>query len=46
MYIKFSMESQVFVSPILKKGKYKMTVLVTGKRPNWSDKRKSHYRST
>ncbi|MNL70765.1 hypothetical protein D3C87_1958160 [compost metagenome] len=40
------MESQVFVSPILKKGKYRITVSVTGERPNWSDKRKSHYGST
>lgn len=46
MYSKFSMQSQVFVSPILKKGKYRMTVSVTGERPNWSDKRKSHYGST
>ncbi|MNQ50354.1 hypothetical protein D3C85_642910 [compost metagenome] len=46
MYSKFSMESQVFVSPILKKGKYRITVSVTGERPNWSDKRKSHYGST
>jgi len=46
MYSKSPMETQVFVSPILKKGNYRMTVSVTGERPNWSDKRKTNYGST
>ncbi|WP_035651089.1 family 43 glycosylhydrolase [Flavobacterium sp. ASV13] len=46
MYSKYSDLMQVFKSPILKKGTYKLTVSVTGERPNWSDKRKSNYGST
>lgn len=46
MYSKFSTSTQVFRSPILKKGNYSLTVSVTGERPNWSDKRKSNYGST
>lgn len=46
MYIKFSTTTQVFRSPMLKKGNYNLTVSVTGERPNWSDKRKSNYGST
>ncbi|PXY46617.1 family 43 glycosylhydrolase [Flavobacterium hydrophilum] len=46
MYSKFSIETQVFRSPLLKKGNYHLTVSVTGERPNWSDKRKSNYGST
>ena len=46
MYSKFSISTQVFRSPILKKGNYKLTVSVTGQRPNWSDKRKTIYGST
>ena len=46
MYSKFSMHTQVFRSPILKKGSYNLTVFVTGERPNWSDKKKTNYGST
>ncbi|WP_163393466.1 family 43 glycosylhydrolase [Flavobacterium limi] len=46
MYSKFSTTTQVFRSPMLKKGNYNLTVSVTGERPNWSDKRKSNYGST
>lgn len=34
-----------FVSPKLPQGEYKLLVEVTGKRPNWSDKRKNDYGS-
>jgi len=46
MYSKFSMATQVFRSPILKKGNYNLTVSVTGEKPNWSDKKKTIYGST
>jgi hypothetical protein len=46
MYRKSALSTQVFRSPILKKGDYKLTVYVTGERSNWSDKRKSNYGST
>ena len=46
MYSKFSTLTQVFRSPLLKKGNYNLTVSFTGERPNWSDKRKSDYGST
>lgn len=46
MYSKFSVSTQVFRSPVLKKGNYKLTVYNTGERPNWSDKRKTNYGST
>ena len=46
MYSKFSMTTQVFRSPILKKGNYNLTVSVTGEKPNWSDKKKTNYGST
>ncbi|MNR63875.1 hypothetical protein D3C85_1863290 [compost metagenome] len=46
MYRKSALSTQVFRSPILKKGDYKLTVYVTGERSNWSDKRKTDYGST
>lgn len=46
LYSKSPLSTPVFVSPILKKGNYTLTVYVTGERPNWSDKRKSNYGST
>lgn len=46
MYSKFSTTTQVFKSPVLKKGNYNLTVSVIGERPNWSDKRKTNYGST
>jgi hypothetical protein len=45
MYSKNSVLTQVFRSPIFKKGNYTLTVSVTGERSNWSDKRKSNYGS-
>jgi hypothetical protein len=46
MYSKFSTTTQVFRSPVLKKGQYNLSVSVTGERPNWSDKKKTQYGST
>lgn len=46
MYRKLALSTQVFRSPILKKGDYKLTVSVSGERSNWSDKKKSVYGST
>lgn len=46
MYSKAPTTTVVFASPILKKANYKLTVSVTGEKPNWSDKRKSDYGST
>jgi len=46
MYSKSSLLTQVFRSPILKKGTYILTVSNTGERPNWSDKKKTNYGST
>lgn len=46
MYSKFSLLTPVFRSPILKKANYKLTISVTGERPNWSDKKKMNYGST
>ncbi|SHG13887.1 Glycosyl hydrolases family 43 [Flavobacterium fluvii] len=46
MYRKSALSAQVFRSPLLKKGDYKLTVYVTGERSKWSDKRKSDYGST
>lgn len=46
MYSKNPLSTQVFVSPLLKKENYTLTVYVTGERSNWSDKRKSNYGST
>lgn len=46
LYSKSPLSTPVFVSPLLKKGNYTLTVYVTGERPNWSDKRKSDYGST
>jgi hypothetical protein len=46
MYSKSPLSTPVFRSPILKKDDYKLTVYVTGERPNWSDKKKTIYGST
>jgi hypothetical protein len=46
MYSKYEEVFEVFRSPILKKGNYKLTVYNTGERPNWSDKKKTNYGST
>ncbi len=46
MYSKFAQSTPVFVSPLLTKNKYTLTVALTGERPNWSDKKKTNYGST
>jgi hypothetical protein len=46
MYSKSPLSTPVFRSSLLKKDDYKLTVFLTGERPNWSDKRKSIYGST
>jgi hypothetical protein len=46
MYSKSSLSTPVFISPILKKDTYTLTVSVTGERSNWSDKKKANYGST
>lgn len=46
MYSKSPLSTPVFSSPLLNKDDYKLSVYVTGERPNWSDKRKSNYGST
>ncbi|TDD95720.1 family 43 glycosylhydrolase [Flavobacterium cellulosilyticum] len=46
MYGKSPLSTPVFRSPLLKKDDYKLTVYVTGERPNWSDKRNTIYGST
>ena len=38
--------SQKFISPLLSKGNYTLTLEVLGEHPAWSDKRKSNYGST
>lgn len=46
LYSKSPMLQLAFLSPMLPKSDYKVTVSVLGERPNWSDKRKSLYGST
>ena len=46
MYSKYPIASLKFLSPVLPKDNYKLTVSVTGERGNWSDKRRSNYGST
>lgn len=46
MYSKYAISSLKFISPILTKGNYTLTVTVMGERGNWSDKRKNLYGST
>lgn len=46
MYAKYEVPFLRFISPILPKGSYSLTVSVMGERANWSDKRKSNYGST
>lgn len=45
-YSKYPVSGLKFLSPVLPKGKYTLTVSVMGERPNWSDKRKNKYGST
>lgn len=46
MYAKKSVCELRFLSPLLPKGEYTLTVSVLAERPNWSDKRKNVYGST
>lgn len=46
MYAKSPASTLVFLSPLLPKNEYTLTVKVAGERPNWSDKRKNDYGST
>lgn len=46
MYCKYPVQTLKFLSPVLPKGNYTLTVSVMGERGNWSDKRKSDYGST
>lgn len=45
-YSKYPIASLKYLSPILPKGKYRITVSVMAERGNWSDKRKNNYGST
>lgn len=46
MYCNYAESSLKFLSPLLSKDDYTLTVSVLGERPNWSDKRKANYGST
>lgn len=45
-YSKYEYSSQKFLSPVMKKDQYTMSLEVLGVHPQWSDKRKSDYGST
>lgn len=45
MYCKYATSSLIFCSPILKRGKYTLDIMVMGEHSNWSDKRKANYGS-
>jgi len=45
-YTKAPTSTMVFLSPILPKDEYTLTVAVSGLKPNWSDKKKANYGST
>jgi len=46
LYAKTPALRLVFMSPVLPKATYKLTISVAGERPNWSDKKKIIYGST
>ena len=46
MYCKYPVASLKFLSPVLPKDDYILTVSVTGEHGNWSDKKKNLYGST
>jgi len=46
MYCKYPISSLKYITPVLPKGNYTLTVMVTGEHCNWSDKRKNQYGST
>jgi hypothetical protein len=45
-YCKYPVSTLRFLSPVLPKDNYNLSVSVMGERPTWSDKRKSDYGST
>ncbi|SES23965.1 family 43 glycosylhydrolase [Pedobacter rhizosphaerae] len=45
-YSKYTNSSVKYITPLLKKGKYTLSVMITGEKSNWSDKRKNLYGST
>jgi len=45
-YSKYEVKSLLFLTPVLKKGSYTLTVTVRGHHGSWSDKRKNNYGST
>ncbi|RZL47280.1 MAG: glycosyl hydrolase family 43 [Pedobacter sp.] len=46
MYSKSPTSNLAFLSPLLPKNEYTLTISVIGERPNWSDKKKNDYGST
>ena len=46
MYCKYPISSLEYITPVMRKGKYTLTVRVTGEHGNWSDKRKNLFGST
>lgn len=46
MYCNYRVSTLKFLSPVLPKAAYSLTVSVTGEKGNWSDKRRSEYGST
>ena len=46
MYSKVPAARIVFLSPVLPKAEYKLTISTAGERPNWTDKKKISYGST
>ena len=45
MYCKYPISSLEYITPVMRKGKYTLTVRVTGEHGNWSDKRKNLFGS-
>jgi len=46
LYAKVPASTLVYLSPVLPKGEYKLTLSTMGERPNWTDKSKTAYGST
>ena len=46
LYCIYAESSLRYLSPLLSKGNYSLTVSVMEERPNWSDKKKNNYGST
>ena len=45
MYCKYPISSLEYITPVMRKGKYTLTVRVKGEHGNWSDKRKNLFGS-